>query len=188
MPARSCSSIITTRESRPAQPRFIASVISASARLQMRIGRPSSRPSAVASADVLVRELEREVRRIVLAGQPLVDQRIEGVAAPGRALAHRLPQRERLDAGLHAHREGLGQRADDRVARHVVHELRHRGAADRPDVAAWSPIASSTALCASNAAFVAADPDRELARSPRPAARRSPARRACARPFRRRRR
>ena len=29
MPARSCSSIITTRESRPAQPRFIASVISA---------------------------------------------------------------------------------------------------------------------------------------------------------------
>ena len=29
MPARSCSSIITTRESRPAQPRFMASVISA---------------------------------------------------------------------------------------------------------------------------------------------------------------
>jgi IS30 family transposase len=49
MPARSCCSSITTRESRPSQPRAIASVISASARLHMRMGMPSSRPKALAS-------------------------------------------------------------------------------------------------------------------------------------------
>src|SRR5580704_8917717 len=48
-PARSWDSFITTRESRPPQPRPIASVISASVRLHSRIGTPSSRPSALAS-------------------------------------------------------------------------------------------------------------------------------------------
>src|SRR5437660_12326072 len=47
----------------------------------------------IGERNVLVGELEREGRRIVLAGQELVDQSIERKTAPGRALAHRLPQR-----------------------------------------------------------------------------------------------
>jgi hypothetical protein len=79
-------------------------------------------------------ELEREGRRIVLAGQELVDQGIERKTAPGGALADRLPQRERLDARLHAHGEGFGKRTDEGIARHIMDELGHGRAERIPDV------------------------------------------------------
>ena len=53
MPARSCCSSMTERESRSPQPRLSASVISANARLHIRIGMLSSRPSALARATSL---------------------------------------------------------------------------------------------------------------------------------------
>ena len=74
----------------------------------------------VGERNVLVGEPERERRRIVLARQELVYQRIERITAPSRALADRLPQRERLDARLHTHGEGFGKHTDDCIARHIM--------------------------------------------------------------------
>ena len=68
-PARSCCSSITTRESRPSQPRAIASVISASARLHMRIGMPSSRPNALASDTSLCASLSANAGGSYLPGR-----------------------------------------------------------------------------------------------------------------------
>jgi len=56
-PARSSCNSMATRESRPAQPRFMASVNSSSARLAMRMGTPNSRPTAVASETSLCASL-----------------------------------------------------------------------------------------------------------------------------------
>ena len=80
---------------------------------------------------VLVRELEREVRRLERALQELPAEAVERALAAERALPHRRPQLERIDAGLDAHREHFGERGLDHVARAVVHELRDRARADR---------------------------------------------------------
>ena len=72
-------------------------------------------PRSVASPTSLCASAARN-RRIVLAGQELIEQAVEGAHAAGRALAHRLPQVDRVDPGLDAHREDLGERAADRTA------------------------------------------------------------------------
>src|SRR4029079_1913854 len=115
-------------------------------------------------SDVLVRQLQGEIWRIVLAGQPLIDQRVERVTPAGRSPPQRLPQRQRLDAGLDAHGEGFRQRANDGVAGHVMHELGDGGRADRPDVARLIADRVEYWLVPIDRRLVAADPDRELAR------------------------
>src|SRR5262245_2835781 len=84
--------------------------------------------------DVLVGQFEGEGRRIEDARQELIDEAVEGAAAPAGALAHRLPKHEGLDTRLDAHREDLGQRRLHRVTGAVVHELGDRARADGPDV------------------------------------------------------
>ena len=108
-------------------------------------------------------EAQRERRRVVLAGQELVDQPVEGAPAADRAGAHRLPQRQRLDAALDAHGEDLGQRGLDGIAGAVVHELGDRAGADRADVAGLVADGVEHGLVLVEDRLVAADPDRELA-------------------------
>jgi len=152
----------------------------------MRIGTPSSRPSAIASATVLGGELEGEVRRIVFAGQELIEQAVEREAAAADALAHRFPQRRGVHAGFHAHRERLGERTCDRIARHIVHELggpsRCRSARHRRG----DPPSRRGPACAGRRRPCRRQPRSPSCATPRRTARRSPAHRACARPWRQR--
>jgi hypothetical protein len=126
-------------------------------------GQAELAPERIGERHVLVGELEREGRRVVLAGQELVDQGIEREAAPDRALAHRLPQRERLDARLDAQGEGFRERTDERIARHVVDELGDRRGADRPDIGGLVAHRVEHGLVSVEHVLVPADPDRELA-------------------------
>src|SRR5262249_60323443 len=75
-----------------------------------------------------------EVRGLVGAGKELTAEATDRAATAERALPPGLPERERLDAALHAEREDLGQRGLDRVARTVVHELGHQARPDGTDV------------------------------------------------------
>ena len=129
----------------------------------MRMGTPSSRPSALASETSLWASLSAKAGGSYLPGMELVDQGIERKTAPGRALADRLPQRQRLDARLHAEGEGFGERTDDRIARHIVDELGHGGAADRPDIGGFVADRVEHGHVSVENVFVPADPDRELA-------------------------
>src|SRR5438093_6544144 len=104
---------------------------------QRQLAQPHRHPVLAADgggqAHVLVRQTQREARRLVLVLQIVVAESvIEPLTAVG-ALAHRLPQRRRLEARLHPHREDLGQRRLHRVARAVVHELGDRACTDSPD-------------------------------------------------------
>ena len=92
-------------------------------------------PSSVASVTSLCARRSANSGGSNLPCRKLSAMRVERALAPERALADRRPQRQRLDAGLHAHGEHLGQRALNRVARSVVHQLRDRAGADRADVA-----------------------------------------------------
>jgi hypothetical protein len=65
---------------------------------------------------------------------------------------------------LHAHGEGLRQRAGDRIARHVVHELGDGGSADRPDIGGAIAHRVEHRLVLVECGLVAANPDRHLAR------------------------
>src|SRR5205823_3916332 len=84
--------------------------------------------------DVLVGQAQGEVRRVVLAAEELVRDPVEGALAAARALAHGLPERQRLDAGLHAQSEDLSQRGLDGVAGAVVDELGDGARSDGTDV------------------------------------------------------
>src|SRR5256712_3374483 len=77
--------------------------------------------------DVLVRQSQRERRRLEPPRQELIDEALERATPTDRALAHRLPQRERIDARPDTEREDLGQRCLDDVAGTVVDQLRDRG-------------------------------------------------------------
>src|SRR5207245_1879841 len=57
-------------------------------------------------------------------------QAVEGAAPPPRSLADGLPQPERIDPRLDAHREHLGERRLDDIARAIVDELGDRARAD----------------------------------------------------------
>ena len=144
------------------QPRLSASVNSSSARLARCIGTLSSRPSSVAS-HVLVRQAQREGRRVVFVRQELVDQPVEAAPPAAGALPHRLPQRQRLDPGLDAHREDLGEAALHRIAGAIVHQLRDRAGADRADIAGLVADRVEHLLVPVEDLLVAADPQRQLA-------------------------
>src|SRR5437899_5258727 len=61
-------------------------------------------------SDVLVGQPQRERRWVELPRQELIGEPVERAPPASGALADRLPQRDRLDTGLDAHREDLGQR------------------------------------------------------------------------------
>src|SRR5574341_1128005 len=83
---------------------------------------------------VLVREPDRERRRVVDPREEVLGEPVEGALAARRALAQRPEQRERLHAALDPERENLGERRLHRKARAVVRELGDRARADRTDV------------------------------------------------------
>ena len=117
-PARSCWSSITERELRPPTRERFRHL--SEREIAHAHGHAELAAKRVGERNVLVGEPERERRRIVLARQELVYQRIERITAPSRALADRLPQRERLDARLHTHGEGFGKHTDDCIAGHIM--------------------------------------------------------------------
>ena len=112
---------------------------------------------------VLVGEAQRERRRVVFAGQELVDYTVERAPAADCAGAHRLPQLQRLHPALDAHGKDLGQRRLNGIAGAVVHELGHRAGADRADVAGRVAEGVEHGLVPVEDRLVAANPDRKLA-------------------------
>ena len=110
-----------------------------------------------------MQQAQREIGGVVGAGEELAEP-VEGTGAAGRALAHRLPQFERIDAGLDAHREDFGERDIHDRARAIVHELGDRAGADRADIFRLVAHRIENALVAVELLLVAADPDRHLAR------------------------
>jgi len=130
--------------------------------LASRIGTLCSRPSAVASVTSLWARRSANDGGSNLFGRNW-SIRPSNVAAPAaRPLPHRLPQRERIDARLDAHREDLGQRGLDDVARAVVDELRDRSGADRPDVVGLIADRVEHRPVLVEDLLVAADPQRQL--------------------------
>ena len=153
----------------PAQPRPSASVISSSARLVRRIGTPTSRPAGRRAKRPCAAAAARSRPARSWPVQEVLGHAVEGARTSAGALADRLPQRQRIDAGLHAHGEHLGERDVDRcsparlctslatepapigadVARLVAHRVEHR-------------------FVLVEHRLVAAHPDRQLARCSRP--------------------
>src|SRR5215813_2042526 len=115
--------------------------------------------------DVLVRQAQGEVRRIVLAAEELVRRPVEGPLAAGRTHAHGLPERQRLDARLHAERENLRQRGLDGVAGAIVDELGDRARANWSDVHRLVADRVQHGLVPFEHGLVTADPEGELARA-----------------------
>ena len=86
--------------------------------LEVTLDRPPANaitPEVGRELDVLGGKLERKSRRIVFAGQELLEQPVERQAAAGDTLTDRFPQRHRVHAGLHAHGEGFGERAGVKI-------------------------------------------------------------------------
>src|SRR5690349_21558513 len=110
-----------------------------------------------------MRKAQAKGGRIKVARQEIFREAIEGSLAPGRALAQRPEERERLDAALHAEGEDLGHRRVDREAREVVRELRDRAGADRADIERLIADRAQHRLVALVGRAITADPDRELA-------------------------
>ena len=152
------------RESRLAQPRFRASVSSLRAMSATRMGTCSSRASSVARVTSLWARRRAKFGGSYGAGQEIVDQAVEGARAADRALAHGLQQRERIDAGFDAQREDLGQRGLDGVAGAIVDQLGDAPGADRADVDHLVADGVEHRAVLVEDGFVAADPDRQLAR------------------------
>ena len=80
---------------------------------------------------------------------------------PGRNLSP--SQIDRVDAGLDAHREDLGERRCHYRAGAVVHELGDRAGADRADIGRLVAHRVEHALVAVEDLLIAADPDRHPA-------------------------
>src|SRR3989442_1731049 len=145
---------------------------------QRQLAQPHRHPELAADgggeAHVLVRQAQREARRLVLVLQEIVAEPVVETLAAVGALAHGFPERERLESRLHAHREDLGERGLHGIARAVVHELGDGAGADRPDVGRLVAHRVEHGLVALEDLLVAADPDGELARlrAARPAAHR----------------
>jgi hypothetical protein len=99
----------------------------------------------------------------VLAGQELVAEPVEGAHPAGGTLAHRLPQIDRIDPGLDAHREDFGQRHPENGTCAVVHELGNRAGADRPDIGRLVTHRVEHRLVTVEDLLIAADPDRHFA-------------------------
>src|SRR6266481_3160191 len=81
----------------------------------------------------------------------------------GRAPAHRLPQIDRVDPGLDAHREDLGERHPQNRAGAVVHELGDRAGADPANIGRLVAHRVEYGFVAVEDLLGAADPDRHLA-------------------------
>ena len=116
-------------------------------------------------------EAQREIRRVIGAAEEFAEP-VESPLPPGRALAHRLPQFERLDPGLDPHRHDFGKRHANNGARAIVHQLGDRAGADRTDIAGLVAHRVEHRFVPAELLLVAADPDRHLAArgAPRPAA------------------
>ena len=117
---------------------------------------------------------QRERRWVELPRQELIGEPVERAPPAAGALADRLPQRDRLDTGLDAHREDLGQRGLHDVAGAVVNELRDRARADGPDVVGLIADRVENRLVTFEHVLVAADPESQATRlgATRPAAHR----------------
>ena len=74
-----------------------------------------------------------------------------------------LPQGLRLDAGLDAHGEGLGQRRLQNITAAIVHQFGNRAGSDGPDVIGLVAHRTQCRETALEGCFVAADPDCETA-------------------------
>src|SRR4051794_17943298 len=131
-----------------------------------RFAEPHRPPALLAEPDrqrhVLVQQAQCEIGGIVGAGEEFAEP-VEGARPAGRALAYRLPQIERLDPGLDAHREDFGERHVHDRAGAVMNQLGDRAGADRPDVFRLVAHRVEHALVAIELLLVAADPDRHLA-------------------------
>ena len=93
---------------------------------RVRAPSPATRPCAPAAARM-------PAARTCSAG---TDRSASRTRRAGRSRpAHRLPDRQRLDARLHAHAEHLRRGRGRDVAEAVVHQLGDRSGADRSDVA-----------------------------------------------------
>src|SRR5262245_4853116 len=92
--------------------------------------------------------------------QKLLGEAVEGSLAAKRPLADRLPQYKRFDSGFYAESKHFGEGSEYRVARRVVHELRHSAGTNRPDVRSLIANSVEHRLVAVEHGLVAAYPQR----------------------------
>jgi len=128
----------------------------------MRMGAPSSRPSALASETSLWASLSAKAGGSYLPGRNWsikASNVRRRPTAPWRTACHSangsMPR-------LHAHGEGFGERTDDCIPRHVVDELGHGGAADRADIGGLVADSVEHGLVLVENVFVPSYPDRHF--------------------------
>src|SRR5258706_8327809 len=109
-------------------------------------------------------QLERLVPVHFSSEQDAGGQAIEGAPAPARALADRLEQRHRVDAGLHPEGEDFRERGLHRERGAVVDQLGDRAGADRADVLRLVADRAQHGQVFVVDRALTADPERELSR------------------------